>query len=409
MTDTIHDKVAQIIRDQPVPCVLPWTQLEERPLAREYRHCCWSLTSLGRIDEDAGFDGTTPWNSKVLRDTRRSMIEGTHGEHCPASCPVLNWRHEPAKDMFYQYDPSEYDTFSVAFRSNREKVVSSILEGRPDSATWPLRLRFFPSTACNLDCLVCYLKKQPSVARSSAYYTNAFELLPYLEGITIYGGEPFACKLTREILFGTEMLKHPHIHVSTVTNGTLLDGMVLDRLKALRLGWFEFSLDACTKQTYERTRPNAQWHTTCANLGRFARARDHGELRVYRTYASFVIQKTNFHEIAQFIDFVNDYGIIPVFCLVFDSTELRNSLNQVRGAVEKGLAKGHAIVNSAAVRNLRYIPGELPEYGKHVKWEHRKQVILSALQIFGPDIRSPIERVLVGNPKVKRLLKKVVW
>lgn len=131
------------------------------------------------------------------------------------------------KYEFFEYEKEEYSQFNAAFATNREKVLQSISQLLYRVCSFPLRLKLHASNKCNMNCRKRNLDRKFHVPVSKAYIDNLIILLPYLENLEIYGGEPLICETARWILFSGLLKDCPHVHFSTITNASLLNDRIL--------------------------------------------------------------------------------------------------------------------------------------------------------------------------------------
>jgi len=384
MSERARALIDAIRNDPAIPCTRPWTSLEERSLVGDWQVCCFTPTILGVIRKNQDTDLLTLWNNEAVTGIRRAFIEGSFGRHCPPDCPILvrKREREPDHTDFYDYDPAEYGTFGAEFRENRERVLDSITNRRLRVDSFPVRLKLHPSNICNLDCRMCNLDKRLRDEVGEGWLRNMRRLLPYLEEIVVFGGEPFACPTTRGIVFGGEIARYPQVHFSTITNGAILDGRILERLKGMRLGWFSFSLDSCDPETYPKIRVNAEYARTFANIERFVRARDTGDIRIRKINALFVIQALNYREVSRFIEWAHDLSIDPVFSLVTGTPELLGPIGDVRERIEAGIGTADRLGLTSAAADLRSLLRALPHYERKLR---RQKQYFRVFKIIGRD------------------------
>ncbi len=404
MTDSARAKIDAIRRDRSLLCTRPWTSIEERSLVGDWQVCCFTPTILGVIHKNADTDIMTLWNNDVIAGMRSDFTSGAMSRHCPADCPILvrKREREPDHTDFYDYDPAEYASFSSTFRENREKILDAIANRRRTVDAFPIRLKLHPSNICNLDCRMCNLDKDLRDEVGEGWRRNMRTLLPYLEEIVVFGGEPFACKTTREIVFGGELARHTQVHFSTITNGAIMDERILERLKGLRLGWFSFSLDSCDPGTYPKIRVNADHARTFANIERFIRARDAGDIRIRTVNANFVIQALNFAETSRFIEWAHGLGINPVFSLVTGTPELLERAADVRASMNEGIATAEKLGETAVAADLRSLLAVLPGYERQLR---RQKIYFKAFKIVS---RDRVVSFFQRHNTLKRAVRKIM-
>ena len=385
------------------PCTRPWTALFEFSVFGDYKVCCWIDAIIGNITKNSNDDIMGLWNNSKIVEVRKSMLNGLFSRLCPSSCPVLRKRKRFFNLLeFYDYDAHEYAKFDQEFRKNRETIIRSILQKKLVLNGFPLRLKLHPSNTCNLKCRMCHLDKSLKVPVNENYYKNIYKLLPYLEELEVFGGDPFACKLTRELIFGEKLRKYPQVHLSTVTNGTLLNENVLEQLKGLRLGHFDFSLDGCTEETYNQIRINGSYPKTIENIQRFVHERDKGNICVQNIGLLFVIQSINYREISRFIELAHTLKISVGFSLVEGSTELLDELDAVKGSILEGIAKARELGDTKAAEDLSHLLKRIPKYST------RASNLKHLFKIFRVADRDKISAFFEKHRSLKRSLKKLL-
>jgi radical SAM protein with 4Fe4S-binding SPASM domain len=91
----------------------------------------------------------------------------------------------------------------------------------------------------------------------------------------------------------------PWIKVSTVTNGTMLNSKMVERLSNSGLDELTVSLDAFSKQTYESLHPGFSYEKTMGGIERLIKGRPAG----LSVRFSIVLTNRNYHELQDFIGF----------------------------------------------------------------------------------------------------------
>ncbi len=403
MSNNINAQIDSLRFDKTITCIKPWTSLEETTLSGDYKPCCWINSILGTISKNSNDDIMKLWNNDKIIKIRKSFVNDTFHKYCPDDCPILVKREIQADSLdFYKYDHSEYETFSSEFRSNREKVISYISQKKIILDTFPLRLKMSPSNTCNLKCRMCFLDQELKEEIGENYYVNIYKMMPYLDELIILGGEPFACKVTKEIIFSEEIKKYPQIHFSTITNGTLLDDKIQEKLKGLRLGYFSFSLDSCNEKTFEQIRINASYSRTFTNLEKFIKKRDNGEIRIQDIYANITIQKSNYKEISEFVEFTNSLKIKSSFNFVLGLYELHDKIDEVRMSIEDGISKAKALKDESSLIELQCLLKTLPKYEEKIK---KQYLYLRLLKFVN---KKKAYSFLQKHTSLKKLLKRIV-
>ncbi|MDX2166012.1 MAG: radical SAM protein [Deltaproteobacteria bacterium] len=301
------------------PCTKPWVGLEERSSLGHAKPCCWYRGwPQGAIHN--GGDVLAIWNGTRARALRRSMTGGAPPE-CPSTCPLLTARRQWFdKIELCEYSRDELASFDAGFLANRAGVLRAILAGEDDlSGLQPLRLHLHPSDACNLRCVMCYLDLDSGRARRWYDGPQLAALMPYLEELKVFGGEPFFCETSRALILNPD--KPRWTHTSFLTNGTLVTERVIDGLEAVRIGHVDVSLDAADREHYAQIRLRGNFDKALAGARRLADLGRRHAIRRFEVFADFVIQELNYREIERFVALCGDCGLIPNFGLCGDSRE----------------------------------------------------------------------------------------
>jgi len=318
------------------PCTKPWVSFEERSSFGQVKPCCWYHGRLGIIEHEDDVDAI--WNGERYRALRAAMATGAIPTECPSWCPLLHARREWfQKQELYEYSRDELASFEVAFLANRARVLRAILAG--DAAmdgVQPLRLHLHPSDVCNLRCVMCYLDLESTAKRDWYSGERLRALMPYLEELKIFGGEPFFCDTSRRLILSSD--KPRWTHTSFVTNATLVSEHVIAELEAVRLGSVDVSLDAADAQTYERIRLRGNFAKALAGARRLAELGRRHPIRHFTVYADFVIQEFNYRDLERFIRLCADLGIVPNFTLIGANREATQRAQRQR--TELGVAPG---------------------------------------------------------------------
>ena len=185
-------------------------------------------------------------------------------------------------------------TIAPVYESNQVKEYPSMLE---------LEL----SNQCNFECIMCDerlssgIRKRKGLAPLPMAYSDKFvddveEMLPHVDEIRLKGGEPFSMKLAFDIIDrvndGTE--------INIATNGSILNKRVQEVIKNKNIS-INLSLDALTKELFEKIRINSNFDTIMKNFYEFKKYCD---VRV------IVCPMTiNWHEMINFVDFCNEHSV----------------------------------------------------------------------------------------------------
>jgi MoaA/NifB/PqqE/SkfB family radical SAM enzyme len=170
--------------------------------------------------------------------------------------------------------------------------------------------------ACNIDCVHCYqakngdnLLRPPKIAEELRREFMAF--YPYLSTLRIQGGEVFAIRGFRELIDDVaKLVQRPILSIST--NGTLIDDQWAERIVRTPFSNVTVSIDGGTRATYNRLRRGADLDHVLANVDRIQSWK--AKLKSDRPYLDsfFVIMRSNFREIPQYLELMRQHGMIEV-------------------------------------------------------------------------------------------------
>lgn len=169
---------------------------------------------------------------------------------------------------------------------------------------------------CNLQCPSCRTKK---IAMSGADRQHVDEILiPKLQPIIqnadfvkISGsGDPFASKHSRGVLSNSRDSSKKNLYLHT--NALLFDKDAYEELGLDgRIAVFDVSIDAATSPTYAVVRKGGDFEVLRQRLVYVKELRDCGNIGFLKF--SFVVQKRNYREMAQFIDFAKEWNADAVY------------------------------------------------------------------------------------------------
>jgi MoaA/NifB/PqqE/SkfB family radical SAM enzyme len=204
-------------------------------------------------------------------------------------------------------------------RAHRENLRLSQLEYEQRHVylySRPRCLGLVLGNACNIDCIHCYQAKSgenllhpPEIGE--ALRRELMSFYPYLSTLRIQGGEVFAIRGFRELIADVaEVVRRPILSIST--NGTLIDDAWAERLVRTPFSNVTVSVDGGTRATYNRLRQGADLDRVLANIDRVQRWK--AKLESDRPYLDsfFVIMRSNFREVPQYLELMHQHGMIEV-------------------------------------------------------------------------------------------------
>jgi MoaA/NifB/PqqE/SkfB family radical SAM enzyme len=215
--------------------------------------------------------------------------------------------------------------------------------------SWPRCLGLVLGNGCNIDCPHCYqskngdnLLKPPEIGRELR--REFIGLYPYLSTLRIQGGEALTYAGFRELIDDVAAtVDRPILSIST--NGTLIDDEWAERIVRTPFQTVTVSIDGGTPETYARLRRGARLDQVLGNVRRIQRWKEKLGTEMPYLDSFFVIMRSNFRGIPQYLDLLRQHG----FQTVSLQTMLTNQENLSR---EPGLTHDESISDAAEVREL---------------------------------------------------------
>lgn len=246
--------------------------------------CCpyWNTTNLKDSD-----DLLANWQSDKAEEIRSSMLDGTW-KNCTEFCPHLNKLLKTGKPGAHIIKLKDFD---------------------PKKYNKPKRIKFCFDSACNLKCPSCRGMLIPNTdirtIKSKKFFKNIEKgFADELEEIFTSGtGDPFYSKPTREYLQSITKEQYPKLKsIILHTNGVLWTPKVWNMMSNIHelVTQCEISIDAASKESYEKIRVNGKWETLVENLHFISKI---PTITFYNL--SFVAQQENYHEMEDFVKMIN--------------------------------------------------------------------------------------------------------
>lgn len=242
--------------------------------------CCDMWHTAGHVENSNVEDA---WHSLKFQEFRNSILDGNY-KYCSLRCPHLNTLVTKGESWCFV---KKEDINLEDFRNPTLKHV-----------------KLCDNETCNLRCLTC---------RTDFKKGNAYTTLKHLEELKKLGvervdvmgsGEPLAISSVKHWLRSFNCSDYPklkqiHIH----SNGQLFTREMYESFSedAKRLiKSVEISIDAASKETYEKIRRGGSWEKLMTNLNFLV------NLNLKEYHFSYVVQKENYQELDQFYEIVKN-------------------------------------------------------------------------------------------------------
>lgn len=210
--------------------------------------------------------------------------------------------------------------------------------------------------ACNIDCVHCYqakngdnLLRPAEVGAALRHELTAF--YPYLATLRIQGGEVFAIRGFSDLIDDVaKFATRPILSIST--NATLIDEAWAERLVRTPFSNITVSIDGGTRATYNRLRRGADLDQVLANVERVQRWKQKLGQEMPYLDSFFVIMRSNFREIPQYLELMREQGMADVALQTME-------LSKENTERVPGLAAEESIADPGEVKELHAILREM--------------------------------------------------
>lgn len=226
--------------------------------------------------------------------------------------------------------------FSKHTLENCERTLAAELAGSTIVDSWPLRMVFEFTGACNLHCFMCGCEMAREKLRDhgvkrftmdvSAFRLWADTAFPHIQIVNpTLSGEAFLLPYFDELI---EKVAQYSCRLDITTNGMLMKG---ERLrKALpHMGQLTISFDGASKETFDYIRIGADFNVVMQNMKELQRLRHElGLVDKFGLSLHCTILRENVHELPQIVEIAaaHDIPLVSgVFLIVYEQALLGSS------------------------------------------------------------------------------------
>lgn len=285
------------------PCILAWTHLFVSSDGRT-GPCC-NIFNWGDIHQGV----ESVFHGAEAVKLRQAMVEGNLEDLHPSCRNCHNLRRLGERNEFSWFFQLQADwgaglTRFPEFLQNHRWIETAweqrSVELPGDSR--PLHLTVQLGERCNLRCPMCFQSHLPAADLPRDVLPALQELLPYVQMLIMTGGEPLVYDEFWKLAAEYSAPARPGAFLGILTNGLLLTRERLEReLAGLDRFGVAFSLDAATRETYEKLRIPGRWEVAQKNLGDFSKFCQEHNKNDWGMTISFVVMNSNIHELADAI------------------------------------------------------------------------------------------------------------
>lgn len=246
-------------------------------------------------------------------------------------------------------------------QNNSERNIAELEMGKTSLESYPRRLVFELTNACNLNCVMC--GRNAADFKPTFFDMNFFRsfepLMDIVEEVTLMGwGEPTIHPNFIEML---EIINQHDARKYFCTNGMNL-GKIKDAVFDYNVDVFAVSLDGATDETNSRIRRGSQIDIITKNLKEIVQIKKERGLKYPWINFVFCAMRSNLHELPDLVRLAAEIGIEEVkvvYLTVFGEELMNESLwgheDKIRDTFNEAIAVGEEL---GIILKLPHIPGE---------------------------------------------------
>ena len=212
------------------------------------------------------------WNGPVYRNLRKHMATGDLQKAGCAKCMlIVRGEESPLRyDKEVEVELAEKPQEALSdYAANIKQLKHEIATAAEVMQAKPTIISATPSYACNIRCVHCY--QEPSRTKDlnqPSLFDQLSELAPTLSHIQCGGGEPFLLPIWHNFLDSVDLEKNPYLTFAACTNATILSDKMASKIERFKRVQVGVSMDAGTKNVYERVRVGSKFENVDKNVER---------------------------------------------------------------------------------------------------------------------------------------------
>jgi len=163
----------------------------------------------------------------------------------------------------------------------------------------PVYLDIEPNNTCNFSCPHCQVPhwSKEKIYLSKEDFTRIIDQFPNLLQIKLQGmGEPL---LNKDLIDMLEIGEARDIDMYFISNGSIMNDEIIERLLRLRRTRITFSIDGATRETFEEIRKGGNFERVTENIARLTSAR--GKASKPEITCWTVVTRKNVDELADIV------------------------------------------------------------------------------------------------------------
>lgn len=304
-----------------VKCIWPFTKFTVHHHGFCFS-CCrpWSkIGSVGRLTtQDSIMD---IWNSESMQYIRKAVLDDELWKACDYKrCPFA------IKGEYYYLEAMKNED------PNFNHVLDQMMRGQTILDSPPHIFEVGSSGKCNLKCVMCQVNdkclKYDGDWLDQKLYTQIIpSMLPGLSRLSLTAnGEVLFNPYSRKFLQSLDSKQYPLLRIDLLTNGTLLTPKLWESIRHNQYELISVSIDAASKETYEKIRKNGNWDVLRRNLDLISKLRRENVFKFFSI--NFCVMKSNYREMKEFVELGLHLGCDKIiFQKILGLSDIRENIN----------------------------------------------------------------------------------
>ncbi len=261
--------------------------------------CCWNQELVyGNIEDQTLAE---IWNGTSIQKLRKEFLDGDP-QHC-------------------SYQMKDIGCHRLSYR----EIVKN-LQFTEIQTSGPIRLDIRLNGQCNLQCIMCDVWKQPNglYNESDFWELGQNSLFPNLLELDVLGGEPFIQADTYRLIDNVSAVNSKCTWAFATNGNYRFSDEIRSKLDKIQIRWLMVSIDSLNSKAYSEIRLKGKIERTVSTLEQFRKYKLQriSEKRSFRLVASMCVQKQNWKEIPNFIEYCQIRDIEPVFQFLYSPAKL---------------------------------------------------------------------------------------
>lgn len=187
-------------------------------------------------------------------------------------------------------------------------IVGPLIRRFPQLAPYPLNIEIEVTTRCNKRCILCEHThwNEPSVDLSFKEFKKIIDQFPKLRWINLTGeGDAF---LNKDYLKMIKYSKSKDVAVYLVDSFDLINKEIAEKLVQSGVDGIYISMDAATKETYEKIKVGCKFERTVENIKNLIKIKEEMKSPIPEICFRYIITTLNVHEMPKFVELVRSIG-----------------------------------------------------------------------------------------------------